>query len=120
MHQVNNKPYEYMLDFVKTSEQKLGVTDGSVNQTLRDFHYLVNDIWHGRSIVSGNTDPYVLRMVRFNVDEQWSPWNCILLTEEEAAVHSRTRPPLDIVYSPDLLRRIRVAHLTAKKRFQRP
>ena len=34
-------------------------------------------------------DLYELRLVRYHHDEEWSPWNCIMLTHQEAEIHSR-------------------------------
>ena len=27
--------------------------------------------------------------IRWNKNQEWSPWNCILLTKEEAAAHEK-------------------------------
>jgi flavorubredoxin len=39
--------------------------------------------------MSGQTDLYELRLVRYLKDEEWSPWNCILLTHQEADIHAQ-------------------------------
>jgi hypothetical protein len=48
-----------------------------------DIRYIVRSFWDSRSIMSGRTDLYELRLVRYIHDEEWSPWNCILLTHQE-------------------------------------
>lgn len=44
-------------------------------------------IWSGQSILSAWEDLYDLTFVRWDKHQEWSPWNCILLTKDEAASH---------------------------------
>ena len=46
-------------------------------------------IWNGKSLLSENSDLLKLILVRWNKYEQWSPWNTILLTRDEAEAHDR-------------------------------
>ena len=54
-----------------------------------DLRYLVDKIWGGQSILSAWDDLFDLTMVRWNIHEEWSPWNCVLLTKDEAAAHEK-------------------------------
>ena len=54
-----------------------------------DLRYLVVDIWSSQSALSSWEDLYDLVMVRWDKDDEWSPWNCILLTKDEAKAHSQ-------------------------------
>ena len=54
-----------------------------------DLRYLVENIWATQSALSAWTDLYDLVLVRWDKDEEWSPWNCILLTKDEAQAHFR-------------------------------
>ena len=54
-----------------------------------DLRYLVENIWGGQSALSANKDLYELRMVRWHPKLPWAPWNCVLLTQDEAASHSK-------------------------------
>lgn len=50
-----------------------------------DIKYIIENIWHGISILSqASTD---LRLPRWNISEEWSPWNCICLTDTESRIH---------------------------------
>lgn len=50
-----------------------------------DIKYIIENIWHGISILSQcSTD---LRLPRWNINEEWSPWNCICLTDTESRIH---------------------------------
>lgn len=53
----------------------------------RDVQYIFENIWSSQSILSSINDVYQLHFVRWNKLEEWSPWNCILLTLEEASAH---------------------------------
>ena len=44
-------------------------------------------IWDSRSALSKELDIYSLTFVRWNRREEFSPWNCILLTLQEATAH---------------------------------
>ena len=46
-------------------------------------------IWYGKSLLSENSDLFNLVLVRWDKYEQWSPWNTILLTRDEAEAHVR-------------------------------
>ena len=50
---------------------------------------MVENIWCAQSILSAWDDLYDLVLVRWDRLEEWSPWNCILLTKDEAVSHTR-------------------------------
>ena len=54
-----------------------------------DIRYLVETIWRGQSALSSERDLSELCLVRWEAGHQWSPWNTILLTREEAQAHTR-------------------------------
>ncbi|NXA98412.1 IQUB protein, partial [Melanocharis versteri] len=54
---------------------------------LPDLQYLIENIWNYQSALSAYSDLYDLVMVRWDKQHQWSPWNTILLTKEEADAH---------------------------------
>jgi hypothetical protein len=48
---------------------------------------MFKNIWDSHSALSEESDIYTLTFVRWNCKEEFSPWNCILLTLAEAAAH---------------------------------
>ncbi|KAL5496930.1 hypothetical protein EMCRGX_G013308 [Ephydatia muelleri] len=54
-----------------------------------DLCYLVEDIWGGQSALSASDDPYELTLGKWDSKEQWSHWNCTLLTKDEVVGHNR-------------------------------
>ncbi|CAD6201448.1 GSCOCG00000248001-RA-CDS, partial [Cotesia congregata] len=114
---IDYDPYSYLLNDIRADElsKKCVSTLLYVIQEPEMYH-LVKNIWHGRSIVSEVDDIYRLRLVRFHVDREWAPWNCILLTEEESKAHYYITD-LCSVYSKQLLYKIYLIHQTARSHF---
>ena len=54
-----------------------------------DLRCLVENIWKSQIVLSAHEDLFDLILVRWNKYEEWSPWNCILLTKEEASAHAK-------------------------------
>ena len=52
-----------------------------------DLRYLVENIWGGQSVLSAVRDVFELTLARWDKKEQWSPWNCVLMTKDEAKAH---------------------------------
>ncbi|XP_050482755.1 IQ and ubiquitin-like domain-containing protein [Bombus huntii] len=115
---VNYDPYKFLLDCVRYEETKRESPSAiAFMMQKHDMYHLVNNIWHGHSVVSENRDMFLLRIVRYDVNEEWSPWNCILLTEEEADVHCSIKD-LASVYSKPLIEKILLSHQLAKNQFK--
>ena len=62
------------------------------------MRYLVESIWNTQSALSAQNDLYDLVFIRWNKHEEWSPWNCILLTKEEASAHERLENVTEVGY----------------------
>lgn len=60
---------------------------------------IIEQIWHSQSALSGNDNRYMLRLCRWRKKEPWSPWNTVLLTEEEATAHTELE---DLTIVPNL------------------
>ncbi|KAJ8959804.1 hypothetical protein NQ318_011536 [Aromia moschata] len=110
-------PYQYILKLIRNYE-RLHHAVSSVAFILhdRDIHHIVTYIWHGHSALSECNEIYRLRLVRWRVNEEWSPWNCILLTIEEAAAHLRVAD-LEEVYEEEFRNHIFNKHALAKQQF---
>ena len=54
-----------------------------------DLRYLIENIWGCQSALSGEKDLFELMMVRWDCSKPWSPWNCVLLTKQEAKGHTK-------------------------------
>lgn len=57
------------------------------------MEYLFKNIWDSHSVLSEETDIYSLIFVRWHREEEFTPWNCILLTIEEANAHAKIADP---------------------------
>jgi len=52
---------------------------------------MVENIWGCQSALSACSNFYDLVMVRWDKQREWSPWNTILLTKDEADAHLKLR-----------------------------
>ncbi|XP_063981530.1 IQ and ubiquitin-like domain-containing protein [Diachasmimorpha longicaudata] len=108
------EPYEQMLKDLRKSEVQMGATTGLAFEIgPRVLHHLVNFIWHGKSGISEFDDLFQLRLLRFQSDLEWSPWNSILLTKREAAIHQAMTNPWEL-YDASLVQRFVLRNLQAK------
>uniref|UniRef100_T1J0F2 IQ motif and ubiquitin-like domain-containing protein n=1 Tax=Strigamia maritima TaxID=126957 RepID=T1J0F2_STRMM len=83
---------------------------------LKDFRHLVEVIWNNQSAMSAEQDPYSLVMCRWQCKYEWSAWNCVLLSGEEADNHFKIQSPFEI-YNMSLIEKVRKRHLLAKNYF---
>ncbi|NWV70374.1 IQUB protein, partial [Malurus elegans] len=83
---------------------------------LPDMQYLIEKIWNGRSVLSACSDLYDLVMVRWDKQQEWSPWNTILLTKTEADAHLKLID-LQQAYEAPFIDIIKQRHIRAKNYF---
>ncbi|NWH60570.1 IQUB protein, partial [Geococcyx californianus] len=82
----------------------------------QDLRYMIENIWDCQSALSACSDLYDLVMVRWDKQHQWSPWNTILLTKEEADAHLKLCN-LQKAYEASFIHKIKKKHIQAKKFF---
>ncbi|NXS59600.1 IQUB protein, partial [Brachypteracias leptosomus] len=73
----------YSFDVTNTLNSFIGL----LPTLLQDLHYMIEIIWGCQSALSACSDLYDLVMVRWDKHHEWSPWNTILLTKDEADAH---------------------------------
>lgn len=111
--------YRIMLKDLRRSEEN--VADGSnIAYLLQepDLRYLVENIWNGQSVLSAHEDLFDLVLLRWNKYEEWSPWNCILLTKEEASAHAKLENVTE-AYGRMFIGKILHKHVLARNHFSR-
>jgi hypothetical protein len=81
-----------------------------------DIRYLVDVIWNCQSAISANPHLDQLVLTRWDPEQSLSPWNCILLTKQEAVAHDRQPNPAKL-YSEAFVRKIQRKHLAASAHF---
>ncbi|KAI8130333.1 hypothetical protein FF38_04992 [Lucilia cuprina] len=81
-----------------------------------DVRHIVEQIWHGHSILSKCENLTKLRLPRWNKNEEWSPWNCICLTETETINHNRVED-LEKVYDIKIRLEVGNRHMLARNAF---
>ncbi|XP_061175886.1 IQ and ubiquitin-like domain-containing protein [Saccostrea echinata] len=111
--------YTYMLKMLRRAEERY--SDGSRIAFLlqeQDLRYLVEKIWSCQSILSAWDDIFDLVLSRWDKHQEWSPWNCILLTKDEAAAHERLHD-LEEGYGLVFIQKVQQKHVLARNYFSR-
>ena len=80
------------------------------------MRYLVDAVWRSQSMLSEERDLARLVLVRWDATVPLSPWNCVLLTADEADAHVLI-PTHDDVYGAAVVKRIQQRHVIAKTHF---
>uniref|UniRef100_H0WHT8 IQ motif and ubiquitin domain containing n=1 Tax=Otolemur garnettii TaxID=30611 RepID=H0WHT8_OTOGA len=109
--------YKYLLQRLYYSEANYG-DDSKIAflMQLQDIQYLIENIWASQSILSAWKDLNDLVMVRWDKSLEWSPWNCILLTKDEAAAHLKLTS-IEEGYRNSFIHKIKHKHILAKNYF---
>ncbi|XP_048405532.1 IQ and ubiquitin-like domain-containing protein isoform X2 [Stegostoma tigrinum] len=111
--------YKTMLKRLRKSEANF--EDGSQLAFLlqeQDMKHLVDSIWGTQSALSASKNLKDLTMIRWDKRFEWSPWNCILLTEEEAVAHLKLNN-IEKDYEATFVRKIKHRHTLGKTYFSR-
>ncbi len=109
--------FRYMVDELRKMEDSF--SDGAKIAFLlqeADVRYLVEKIWGSQSALSAATDLYDLVLVRWDRREEWSPWNTLLLSRDEAAAHLKVSS-LQSAYCNEFVQRARRLHTLAKTHY---
>ncbi|NWJ10938.1 IQUB protein, partial [Crypturellus undulatus] len=110
---------KYRLMLKNLRESEADYQDGAKIVYLiqqQDMQYMVEKIWDCQSALSACDDLYDLVMVRWDKHHEWSPWNTILLTKDEADAHLKLCN-LQEAYEAVFIHRINRKHIHAKKYF---
>ncbi|KAM8891054.1 IQ motif and ubiquitin-like domain-containing protein isoform 2-T3 [Spinachia spinachia] len=109
--------YENILRRLRADEQLLNA-EAKIPFLLQveDLRYLVEVVWASRSALQARSDLYDLVLVRWERRTDWSPWNCILLSKEEAPAHLEVED-VHKAYEATFIRRIQHKHVLARRHF---
>ncbi|XP_066901207.1 IQ motif and ubiquitin-like domain-containing protein [Halyomorpha halys] len=110
-------PYTKMIEQIQRDEIIRGSNEGYINLLQpKSLYYLVQIIWQGRSCISEESDLELLRFIRWDHNFPWSPWNCMLVTENEAEIHQAIEY-IETFYREHFIKKIENKHLQAKLKF---
>ncbi|TRY55437.1 hypothetical protein DNTS_003808 [Danionella cerebrum] len=109
--------YRNLLRILRETEAKCA-PEAKVTFLLQeqDLRYLVDVLWGAQSALSGSNDLSDLLLVRWMKTLDWTPWNCILLTKDEAAAHLNLMN-IEEAYDATVTRNIVHKHTLARKYF---
>ncbi|XP_038637187.1 IQ and ubiquitin-like domain-containing protein isoform X1 [Scyliorhinus canicula] len=111
----------YKLILKRLRKTEANFEDGSQLAFLlqeQDLKHLVDSIWGTQSALSASNNLKDLTMIRWDKRFEWSPWNCILLTEEEAVAHLKISN-IEKDYEATFIRKIKHRHTLGKTYFSR-
>jgi len=95
---LDNTQYRRILQGVQVAEKQYGDLSQCVFlMTVADIRYLIDTVWGLKSVLSEEPELFLLDMVRWDVTQEWSPWNCMLLSKEEAEAHAQLANPVSIM-----------------------
>ena len=80
-----------------------------------DLRYLVDIVWARKSAISGTRNLEDLTLTKWDIHEPLAPWNCILLTKQEAMSHQAQKSYS--VYSVEFKTRIFQKLVLARQHF---
>ncbi|XP_055936588.1 IQ and ubiquitin-like domain-containing protein [Argiope bruennichi] len=109
--------YKRILRILISEEEKKS-SKSSIIYILRpsDIGYLVEKIWKHQSCLSCSKNDLELELTRFNMDKNWTPWNCLLVTRQEANVLSKI-PESEPKYDKKFKMCVSQKHAEARKYF---
>lgn len=129
--------YRAMLRSIQRNERTLGALSSyAFIVQEEDIREIIETIWHGHSILSQyniRTDLkyfnyiffnifflkcIVIRLPRWKKDIDWSPWNCVCLTDQETRAHLNLKN-LNDLYDEFILKDIEKKQQLAKLAFQK-
>lgn len=111
--------YRAILRTIRRDERKRGAL-GSLAFIIQedDLRFIIENIWHGHSILSQCDNRHHLRLPRWIISDDWSPWNCVCLTEIEARAHIKLKNLKD-VYEEQLIHDIQNKNMLGKSTYKR-
>ncbi|KAM0733471.1 IQ motif and ubiquitin-like domain-containing protein [Formica fusca] len=110
--------YERMLREIRRFEARMGCYSSLAFVVgTKVVCSLVNEVWHGKSGISECDDLDQLMLTRFRRELEWAPWNSLLLTRNEAAIHHNITD-IEGFYDSTLLQKFWTKNLQAKVYFE--
>ena len=111
--------FKTIMENVKRGEEKrMNTTSPVFQMQVSDVRYIVQAFWDNQSVLSGSSELKKLCLVRWDKGKEWSPWNCVLLTEEEKEIHENL-VDLRKAYGRLLIEKIRQKHTMAMNYFSK-
>ncbi|KAJ3417499.1 hypothetical protein HDV05_003363 [Chytridiales sp. JEL 0842] len=120
--------YADMMRYIKAQESAKRLTtfvpeDAHYNALAllqeSDLRHLVDAVWNRQSCISGSRTMEDLVLTRWDQRQEWSPWNCLLLTKAEAEKHDTGSDRVDPseLYSEEFVRKVKQRQMAARRHF---
>ncbi|KAI5711780.1 hypothetical protein M8J76_001099 [Diaphorina citri] len=114
---IDLKPYKQMLKNIQKRElDKNSTSSLCFGMQPSGMYYLVNVTWDGHSAITESSDITTLQCIRWDRTQDWSPWNCIVLTADEAELHENIFDVKEF-YSAEFITKVTLRHISARIQF---
>ncbi|XP_030573811.1 IQ and ubiquitin-like domain-containing protein [Drosophila novamexicana] len=112
-----NTVYQSILRCIQRDERKRKCASSFAFVLQQDdVRHIIDKIWHGHSALSKSENLNELRLPRWNKSDDWSPWNCVCLTERETRDHYKIED-MEKVYDPKFILHVGNCHMLARNLF---
>ncbi|GIY10341.1 IQ and ubiquitin-like domain-containing protein [Caerostris darwini] len=91
-------------------------TEDVLGKSPSDVGHLVDKIWKHQSCIGGSREDMELELTRFDIKKNWTPWNCLLVTRQEAATLSRI-PDSETKFDKKFKKCVTQKHVEARRYF---
>ncbi|GFS50639.1 IQ and ubiquitin-like domain-containing protein [Nephila pilipes] len=109
--------YKRILKLLISEEEKMPTKSGIIYILQpSDIEHLVDKIWKHQSCIGGSKNDLGLELTRFDMDKNWTPWNCLLVTRQETAVLSKI-PNSETKYDKRFKKNVFQKHAEARRYF---
>ncbi|KAJ4444808.1 hypothetical protein ANN_06605 [Periplaneta americana] len=114
---IDLEPYRFMIRALRRDERRRKCFSSvAFIMQDKDFYNLIVNIWHCRSLLSEVKDLYKLCLGRWDVTKDWTPWNCVLLSDVEMRAHLGIRN-LQEAYAEHFIADVGYKHRLAELQF---
>lgn len=115
--------YWQLLSRLRNDETKIFTCFTSLCFKLRpaEFGHLIGNIWQNTPIIGNDhelSDTNQWIVTRWNVREEWTPWNCVLLTRNYFNSHLKV-DNVEQYYDASVISSVRNNHIKAKMYFHK-
>ncbi|PWA03463.1 hypothetical protein BB558_000372 [Smittium angustum] len=93
-------------------ESKINGITKAIKLTVDDCGYVLEEIWRGKSAISGDVDKVTL--IRWNLDKPLTLQNCVCMTKSEAEKHMNLVMPPEQHYPEDVIKLVNSRFLEEK------
>lgn len=115
---IDMAPYRRLLKMIRHDEMQAAAYESECFlMQPTEVYRLVSIIWKEKSAICECGQLNGLRLVRWQLDKPWSPWNCVLLSRAEAGAHCQLNGDPANCYDAQFIQFVTNRHMMARLQF---